>query len=60
MSAVVKVDVLPTCDFCTSDAAYDARTTFGVWANMCDEHWRAFRRHTDLGTGKGQRLELRS
>lgn len=29
------VDTLPKCDFCEADAAYDAPTLSGSWANMC-------------------------
>lgn len=29
------VDTLPKCDFCGEDAAYDAPTIHGSWANMC-------------------------
>jgi hypothetical protein len=39
-------------------AAYDAKTTDGPWAFLCEEH---FQSHTtgDLGVGHGQRLVLK-
>lgn len=49
------------CDFCaeskvtpTPKALYDGRTTFGQWANMCENHFRAY--GVGLGLGKGQKL----
>ena len=52
----VIVAELPKCDFCSSKAAYDGKTRFGAWANMCEYH---FVQHgIGLGTGKGQRLVL--
>ena len=61
MSASVKVPKLPKCDFCQDEtlAQYDARTTLGSWANMCEAHWKRFRMYLELGTGKGQRLLLK-
>ncbi len=44
----------PKCDICEREAEYDARTTFGPWANLCEVH---FTLHgIGLGTGKGQKL----
>lgn len=56
----VEVTTLPSCDFCPADAAYDAKTKFGPWANLCVGHWIAHRAYAQLGTGMGQRLELQS
>jgi len=43
------------CDYCNAKAIYDAATTQGPWAFMCDEH---FAQHSTgrLGLGYGQRL----
>lgn len=65
MSEEVTVTHLPDCDICKSNspdekpepAAYDGRTTFGPWANMCEFHWQQFGIGR-LGTGFGQRLIL--
>jgi hypothetical protein len=59
---VVITDSLPECDICISQGAaipnrapYDARTTGGPWAYVCEEH---FATETDgtLGEGSGQYL----
>lgn len=63
MSDSVNVAVLPQCDICKYEsnrnvpAVYDAKTTNGPWANLCEVH---FQSHTyrQLGTGYGQRLVL--
>ena len=52
-----RVPVLPRCDFCEADAQYDAKTTKGPWAYMCERHW-AFYGNQRLGLGRGQRLIL--
>jgi hypothetical protein len=62
MSHEVIVDKKPHCDFCqrnseTVDAEYDAATTIGPWANMCQSHFETF--GIGLGTGRGQKLILR-
>ena len=51
------------CDFphkpgTQPDAEYDFRTTNGQWANGCDDHYKQFRMHKDLGVGMGQKLEV--
>lgn len=56
MSASVKVESLPACDMCGGTASYDAATTFGAWANLCQTHFNQF--GLGLGTGRGQKLEL--
>ncbi len=52
----VAVEVLPRCDFCDSQAAYDGKTQMGPWANMCEAHFQAH--GIGLGLGKGQKLVL--
>jgi hypothetical protein len=67
MSDTAYVTSLPDCDLHkygelgtglqggqTETAHYDGATTFGPWANMCEECFARFGR--GLGTGKGQRL----
>ena len=53
----VELETLPKCNFCEEDARYDAKTTKGPWAYMCERHW-SFYGSQKLGTGKGQRLVL--
>lgn len=50
------------CNFCESEGAeeikpaqYDAKTDFGPWAYMCEDHWNT-RGLGRLGTGFGQKL----
>lgn len=50
----VYVDKLPKCDFCSKPATYDAKTTMGPWAHMCEDHY--LRHGIGLGVGKGQKL----
>lgn len=52
----VRVNKLPECDFCQDgrDAEYDAKTSFGSWANMCKGHWLI--QSGSLGLGVGQKL----
>lgn len=60
MSTQVEVERLPQCDIpgCGTVAGYDGKTNWGPWAYMCEDD---FRHHgVGLGTGKGQRLILRS
>ena len=56
----VEVDALPECDICAdgTPAAFDAKTNYRVWANLCSRH---FKIHTGgkLGLGFGQRLIVR-
>lgn len=61
MSTEVKVIELPDCDMCAQrkhkrPAAYDGKTIYGPWANMCEDDFQAF--GIGLGTGRGQRLIL--
>ena len=63
---VAYVTNLPDCDFasmdsdgdqrCQNTARYDFRTSGGPWANGCEEHYKMYRIHSELGLGKGQRL----
>lgn len=64
---VAFVSVLPKCDFPhgsdvtpNPDAEYDFRTKDGRWGNGCRMHWLSYRMHSDLGVGKGQKLEVRT
>ena len=45
-----------TCDMagCEKKAEYDAKTIYGPWGNLCQDHFDAI--GIGLGTGKGQRL----
>jgi len=54
---IVKVDKLPVCDFCDSEATYDGKTIFkSAWANMCEPHFKEY--GVGLGLGKGQELSV--
>jgi len=57
----------PECDIHKYDynepgvpAVYDAKTDRGPWANMCQECFEDHAMFKELGTGKGQRLVLKS
>jgi hypothetical protein len=61
----VRVTAYPACDLCShtgvvegSDgtARYDARTTMGAWAFLCEQHYERW--GVGLGIGYGQRLLL--
>lgn len=58
------VPTLPNCDVCRPvrevEAKYDAKTIHGPWAHLCEEHYMTHRYYDTLGTGKGQKLEVRS
>lgn len=58
MSDEAVVAVLPACDFCsrTTPAVYDAKTSHGPWAYLCQGHFDDL--GIGLGTGLGQRLVL--
>jgi hypothetical protein len=56
MSTTVKVEVIPPCNFCESDAYADAKTDKGPWANVCRLHYVAY--GCTLGLGLGQRFVL--
>lgn len=65
MSTEVKVAVIPDCDIHTYEmgtpgvpAAYDGKTVYGPWANMCEDCF--VRLGVGLGTGRGQRLILQT
>lgn len=63
-----RVTKIPSCDICPQipelasttphPAAYDGKTCMGPWANMCE--WAFYQYGVGLGTGRGQRLVLRS
>ena len=55
MGHQVVVAELPQCDFCTGEAEYDAKTSIGPWANMCEEDFQVYGLG-QLGTGIGQKL----
>jgi hypothetical protein len=63
MPQTIVVMEIKTCDLHAAHwgdpdvlATYDAPTTLGPWANMCEECWQSFRRTENLGTGCGQRI----
>lgn len=57
MSESVIVGALPPCDFCGAEACVDGKTYTGPWAMMCSRCWQDY--GVGLGTGRGQKLELR-
>lgn len=57
MSTAVNVQVIPSCDFCTTPAHVDGKTVMGPWAYMCKFHYRQY--GVGLGTGRGQVLILK-
>lgn len=56
---VAYVEQKPLCDFDKShgSAEYDGATTLGPWAYMCLSCYNKY--GTGLGTGRGQKLELK-
>ena len=58
-NTLAEVTKLPKCNYCDSDAEYDARTieNYAIWANFCGTH---FETHStgELGSGLGQKLIL--
>jgi hypothetical protein len=59
VSTEVTVSEIPSCDIHKQKgtevpATVDGKTTFGPWANMCDECFSVY--GVGLGTGRGQRL----
>ena len=64
MGTKVSMTKLPWCDTCEQKgratlAEFDAKTIWGPWAYMCRPCWESLGEYDDLGTGKGQQLELR-
>lgn len=57
MAESVEVASLPQCNFCGDEARYDAKTTIGPWAYLCQQCWESHGVGR-LGTGFGQRLVL--
>lgn len=59
MGTTTRVQALPKCDICQAlDAQYDSATYFGPWAYMCEPCWNQ-NGLGKLGTGYGQRLEVK-
>lgn len=66
MSTIAKISKLPLCDICKHIekrdaipvAHYDFRMTSGTWAYGCEDHYLTHRAYRELGTGKGQKLEV--
>ena len=61
MSEEVEVLELPDCQMDHAQpvlARYDARTTLGPWAYLCEAHFQEY--GVGLGTGNGQKLRLRA
>ena len=61
MGTEVFVDELPLCQITHEvprPASYDAKTTSGPWAYLCEDCFQEM--GVGLGTGKGQRLKVRS
>lgn len=60
MSDTARVYTMPKCDFHgkAHDAEFDFRTRRGFWGNGCQQAFEEF--GVGLGTGRGQRLELRN
>lgn len=59
-----EVGRIPECDIHKYEhgesgvpAAYDGKTKYGPWANMCEDHFKSH--GVGLGTGQGQRLTER-
>jgi hypothetical protein len=56
MSNEVLIKEIPGCDFCGESAMVDGLTAMGVWAFMCDYHFKMYGK--GLGLGKGQKLKM--
>lgn len=56
MSKEVTVSELPNCDLCGkgTEAEYDAKTIWGSWMNLCEDHFHKY--GIGLGTELGQKL----
>jgi hypothetical protein len=57
---VAEVSELPSCNFCSKEAAYDTATNRAsragtIWAYLCEEHY-ATESIGKLGLGLGQKL----
>jgi hypothetical protein len=50
----VNVLRIPPCNICKAPAKYDAKTTNGPWAYLCEDHYQVY--GVGLGTGFGQKL----
>tara|TARA_R100001086_G_scaffold211788_1_gene127796 strand:+ start:449 stop:709 length:261 start_codon:yes stop_codon:yes gene_type:complete len=58
VTTTAKVLKLPKCDYCLSNAKYDAQTKQGPWAYMCNSHFNQHARTKKLGLGLGQELKV--
>lgn len=58
---IAYVNTLPKCDFHGKehDATHDFRSFDGRWGFGCEDAYEEHKMHTELGTGKGQKLEVR-
>lgn len=67
---VAYVNEAPVCDICKytgtdserqapAVATHDVKTKDGRWAFVCNNHYITHAMYDDLGTGKGQKLEVR-
>ncbi len=54
----VVMDTIPQCDFCASDARYDAASSMGPWGYFCEKHF-AVLGNGKLGVGYGQEIVQR-
>ncbi len=46
--------MIAKCAFCNDTACYDGDTTIGLWAYMCERHFKQY--GVGLGSDKGQKL----
>lgn len=64
MKKVTWHGTFPSCDICKTlygvktTAYYDARTTAGIWAYLCDDCFEEY--GVGLGLGTGQKLVLQT
>jgi hypothetical protein len=54
---ILKVHKIPKCDICLShgvekDAVYEAKTTFGPWAFLCEECFNEVGISLNMGLGR--------
>lgn len=55
-NTVTKMISIPKCDFCEKAAEVDGKTYNGMWAYMCEGHFKKL--GFGLGLGKGQKIVL--
>lgn len=51
----VVIDPVPRCDFCLSNAKYDAASFTGPWGYFCEVHFASLG-NGKLGVGYGQEI----